>query len=154
MAHVRVQIREALKSALVAGVPIVSGRVFTSRLRRFTAADLPCLIVMTPEEPEARRAFANAPAPARLERDLTVGVEALAARTDGAEDQVDAILAQAESALHATRVAATLGGLIPRGLWPGFYTAGEDLLDIAVFSGRQAFTGTYYCMSNAPEAAL
>lgn len=153
MSHIRTQIRDALAAALVAANTAASDRVFTSKLRPVTAADLPCLLVVSPEEPEIRRAFAGSAIPAKLERDLSIVIEAIVKHADGAESAADALLAQVESALHASRAAATLGGLIPKGLWPASFEAEEDQLEVRVYLGRQRYAGTYFMQSNAPTVA-
>lgn len=154
MAHVRTQIRTALAAALVAANTDAGSRVFTSRLRKVEAADLPCLFLVTPEEPDTRRAFANASAPSKLERDVVVVIEAVVKHADGAETAVDDLLAQVEAALHANRSASTINGLIPKGLWPVSFEADEDQLEVRVYLGRQRYAGSYFTQSNAPTVAL
>lgn len=153
MPHVREQIRKAVAATLVAANTNAGARVFTTRLQQITAADLPCLLVVTPEEPEIRRAFAGSSVPAKLERDVTIVVEAIAKHGADAEDAVDDLCAQVEAALHATRAAATLGGLVPKGLWPASFEAEEDQLEVRVYLGRMRWAGTYFVNSNAPTAA-
>lgn len=151
MPHVRQQIRDAAITALLAANTGAATRVFKLAKRdMLTVADLPCLVVSTGDEADIVREFANQMPPSRLSRPVDVQIEALAKTDDDADD----LFAEVETALHATRAAATLGGLVPRGLWLKSVAPDADLLETRVHVLRGTWAGTYHTQSNAPTVAL
>lgn len=155
MAHIREQVRKAAKQTLVNAATSAGSRVFTSLLRKFQPNELPCLVIETPDEAEIKRAFPNQMPPGRLDRQLTLVVRAYVKEADGAEDALDDLSAEVEAALHADRAAATLGGLVPKGLWPIAYQADESgAIQIPCYAGVTVYRGETNTLSNAPTVAL
>jgi hypothetical protein len=97
MAHVRKQIRDAIEALLVAGVPLVSGRVYGSRVYPLTDANIPALLVYTASEESGLQTMGRK----TLMRDLSVSIDAYVRVTSNFDDDVDAICAQIEGAIGA-----------------------------------------------------
>jgi hypothetical protein len=103
MAHVRTQIREAMKAALT-GLPTTGAKVFKSRDWPRNAEELPALLIYSGPESSEPVDFDEA-----TDRDYDVVVEvALFAGADGIDDFMDQIAVEVENAVQADQ---TFGGL-------------------------------------------
>lgn len=103
MSHVRKQVREAAKSAIIAGVAAVSGRVTGVRGYGRNASGLPAIEVSTPGEQNTGETMDG-----RLSRNIELVVRIIVAGEEP-EDQCDAIAVGIEGALYGS---ATLMGLV------------------------------------------
>lgn len=104
----RTDIRSAF-AALLTGLPTCGGRVFVSRTRRLSDADLPALLVFSgAQTPAESGSGTQEPALSsyRLRADIVVK------DNSSAEAVADAALAEIESAVFAGVAANTLGGLV------------------------------------------
>lgn len=104
MAHVRKQIRDKFSQILSAGVPLVSSRVYGSRVYPLTEAKLPAITVYTGGEASEL----NTMGLKTLSRTLSVSVDVYARATQTLDDDLDAICVQVENAIAAQY---TLNGL-------------------------------------------
>ena len=95
MAHVRKLIRDRMATVLSAGVGLVNGRVFTSRLYPLTAAKLPAITVHSGAEASGLMAMGNV----TLMRTLQVSVDVYVRANETFDDDVDAICVQVEAAI-------------------------------------------------------
>lgn len=155
MAHVRRQIREALKAALT-GLATTGPRVFVSRPdeRPLRPADLPALLLYMGDE-SAQPMRETQAFPQLMRRTLAPLVDVVFAATDGADDTADQILEEIELALQASESASRLGGLVPEGfLLRGISPMRDDASgDITVHRITLLFQGDYYTAANAPGVA-
>jgi len=107
MSHKRTQIRQAIASAL-AGLVTCGARVYPSRLRPLTAAEVPAMLVSTgSEELDTETLFLNQ-AQRRL---LTVRVDIVVKASDGYEDTADTALQELEGRLFDSTAHNALGGI-------------------------------------------
>lgn len=90
--HVRQQVRESVAS-IVTGLSNTGNRVFTSRVYPVRETDLPCLIIKTESE---RVSYETINAPAQLEREITVVIEAIAKATENLDMTLDDICLEVE----------------------------------------------------------
>lgn len=104
MAHVRKQIRDKFSQILSAGVPLVSSRVYGSRVYPLTEAKLPAITVYAGGEASEL----NTMGLKTLSRTLSVSVDVYARATQTLDDDLDAICVQVENAIAAQY---TLNGL-------------------------------------------
>jgi len=104
VAHVRKQIRDKFSQILSAGVPLVSSRVYGSRVYPLTEAKLPAITVYTGGEASEL----NTMGLKTLSRTLSVSVDVYARATQTLDDDLDAICVQVENAIAAQY---TLNGL-------------------------------------------
>lgn len=104
MAHVRKQIRDYFATALASGVPLVSRRVFPTRIFPLDGDKLPCIAVYAVGEASGFQTMGRL----TLMRDLSVSVEAYIKARNTFDDDVDAIAVQIEQAIAAD---TTLGGV-------------------------------------------
>lgn len=95
MAHVRKQIRDRIASTLTSGVPLVSNRVYASRVYPLTEAKLPAITVYTGAEISNRLNMGLSD----LNRSLSVEVDIYVRATETFDDDVDAIAVQVEEAI-------------------------------------------------------
>lgn len=102
MAHVRQQIRAALKTQL-AGLDTTGGNVFENRVHNVPRDTLPALLISVESEDAERLSQAG-----DLLRTASIVVEARAEGGDTLDDTLDTICAEVEAAIAADR---TLGGL-------------------------------------------
>lgn len=106
MAHMRTQIRQAVVAALT-GLPTTGARVFVNSVYELRAADLPCLLVQTGDEPQIDPLNVSGTA---LQRQHLVIIKAIAKQTANLQDALDQMLLEVEGALALS----TLGGLVKR----------------------------------------
>lgn len=103
MPHQRQLIRQAVVAKLK-GATAARDRVLPNRVYSVTNGQLPAVLVYTTSEsvaPESR-----ATAPRELDRDLELEVVGLVAVEDGADDAIDALALEIETAMHADRYLA------------------------------------------------
>lgn len=94
MAHVRTQLRTAVKAALVAD-GVVSTRVFASRSHSRDAEQLPYIEVSTPSEQNEGSTMDGT-----VERDVSLTVSIFEADSGDVETALDAIAVSVEEALY------------------------------------------------------
>ena len=104
MAHVRKQIRDKFTELLSAGVPLVSTRVYGSRVYPLTEAKLPAIPVYAGGETSGLQTMGLK----TLTRTVSVSVDVYARATQTLDDDLDAICVQVEEAIAAQY---TLNGL-------------------------------------------
>ena len=115
MAHVRKQLRDAVKTLLagLSGVNTVTGL----RSRPFAESELPAVTVMTTRETIAYRNQGEAAS----QREITLDILIFALGEDGQDDVLDAISAQIE-----TRIEQVTGGI-----WDGVILRKPITVDLA-----------------------
>lgn len=89
MTHMRTQIRNAVRDALV-GLPATADRVYVGRTRPLAANHLPTLLIYAREEATRREANGMPP---DLHHELTLDIEARVAMADVPDDALDEIAA-------------------------------------------------------------
>lgn len=99
MAHVRKQIRDAVKATLISGVPLVQRRVYASRVHPLSQAKLPCVLVYTASEASNLMTMGQR----TILRELSMSVDIYVSMNDTFDDDVDAICVQIEEAIAANR---------------------------------------------------
>lgn len=96
--HSRQQIRAAVATAIT-GLTTTGSRVFISRVHALALNELPCLLVFTRNETSSRAARMGQSG--RIERVLSVSVEAYVKLLSGYDNTLDDIAVQVEEALMA-----------------------------------------------------
>jgi hypothetical protein len=97
MAHVRKLIRDRMQTILSAGVGLVNGRVYSSRVYPLTAAKLPAITVHSGAEVSGLMAMGTV----TLTRTLAISVDVYVRANETFDDDVDAICVQVEAAVGA-----------------------------------------------------
>lgn len=105
MAHLRKQIRDAVKTTLT-GLSTTGQRVFQQRFYPMQATALPGLLIYTNSETSELMTMTR---PQKSQRELLLTVEGLAKANATLEDTLDAIAREVEEALG---VDPTFGGLV------------------------------------------
>ena len=95
--HQRKLIRQEIVDLLTAGVALVSGRVYKSRVRPVWPEELPCIVVYSRNETAEIRTAA----PREYSRLARIDVEIMARMDDDLDDALDDICEQVESVLFA-----------------------------------------------------
>ena len=96
--HVRQQLREAV-AALLTGLPTTGARVYIGRVHTLVPAELPCLLISTPDEPIVETLGVRQPTIYR--RDLELNVVLMTRTGADLEAALDAIAKEVEIALGA-----------------------------------------------------
>lgn len=150
MAHVRTQIRQALKT-LLTGLTTTGANVFTNRLQVLKDGSLPAIVIETGDEDIAIEDGVENPL---LERTLRVDVLAKVKAIDDLDDLTDQILSEVEAAIYADVDANTLSGLVKSiDLNEVTFEQNDDAeKDIAEL--RIGFDVEYFTQANAPEIAI
>lgn len=100
--HVRQQLRDQIAFA-VTGLETTGARVFKSRAYVLQETDLPCLVVKTEYEKDE---YLTVHDPEKVQRDITITIEATARETLDLDDKLDTICKEVEVAIaNATTVA-------------------------------------------------
>jgi len=97
MPHVRQQIRAKIVALLASGVPLVSSRVYGSRVYALTEADLPSITVYTGRETSQIITIGSK----TLQRTASISVDIYARATSNLDNDLDAICVEVEEALAA-----------------------------------------------------
>lgn len=153
--HVRQQVREAF-AAQVTGLATTGARVFQSRIRNLSAADLPCLRIHTTQEvildDDIFSTGGFETRPYMQHRTITVRCEALAKTGAGLADLLNTICAEVETAISAD---PTLGGLSPiHGSYRHHDQTLEGITDQPTGMAVLDFEFVVLTMSDAPNTAL
>lgn len=147
MAHVRRQIREAVKTRLAGRTP-AGANVFENRLLRIPEGKLPAITIGTADERSERSQWDECGHV--LARTVEVVVE-LHVQHSEAEDRLDAIAVDVERALAEDE---TLGGLVQElqlvRTTDAYTATGERLAGVK----RLFFEATYQTAAADPETAL
>ena len=98
--HVRKRLRDAVKAALVTGVPAVSGRVGGVRQYTRRTDQVPAIEVSTPSHQHVRISDDGA-----LAHDIDLSITIVHALNNDAEDGCDAIAEAVEAAVYGVQVA-------------------------------------------------
>lgn len=153
MSHIRTQIVAALQATLT-GLTSTETRVYAGRALPLPNSPLPALLVYADDETVEPMRVATA-WPQTLNRRLDVRIDALAEDDGTLDADLQAILAEVETAINASAAAATCGGVVPDALILTEINVERDA-DAERTIGRlnTRWTGTYYTAANAPETAL
>lgn len=146
MSHVRQQIREAVATVLT-GLTTSGARVFQSRLRVLSDADLPCLLINTDDESIDTPAISHA---AMQERELQLLVRAVAKNGASVDDLLDTMLAEVETAMTGQ----TLGGIAKGLVLEKISIEMNDELEKPIGIASATYRVTYYTADGAPGTAL
>ncbi len=138
MAHVRTQIRQAVRAALIAGGTSAGPRVYLGRLRPFEVDELPAITIQRGDE-QSEAATIGGPIE-ELDRDyaLRITLHVLAA-DESYEEEIDELAAQVETII--ARDAFNAGGaqfIYPTGTTPSESDEGEYIVarDTIEFKAR------------------
>lgn len=101
MAHVRVQLRNAMAAAL-GNVPALAGRVYVNRVDPLPEGDLPAALLQVTEE-QVSPLTQNAPT-RLMERRMAPQVDLIGLLADGADDMLESLATSVEVALAAGAV--------------------------------------------------
>lgn len=108
MSHVRKQIRDSFVAVLTTGVPLVSRRVYATRVYPLTQAKLPAITVTASSESSGIMTMGATMGSRSLERTVDIAVSIYENATASLDSTVDAIAVQVEEAIGAD---FTLGGI-------------------------------------------
>ncbi len=108
MPHVRKQIRDQFVTILAANVPLVSRRVFATRVYPLTQAKLPALTVTVGSESSGLMTMGATMGSKSLDRTVDISVSVYENATASLDSAIDAIAVQIEEAIGAD---FTLGGI-------------------------------------------
>jgi hypothetical protein len=143
MPHVRTQIRSAAKTLLEA----ISGSsgVYPSRVYPLHDADLPCYLIFTDDEDIQTESMGEQ----LLERDLVLNVRPVVKSTAALDDELDAMILAAETALNAQ----VFGGLAKKTVLSSIRIQMEAVAEKPVGVATMAFTVTYFTTGANPAVA-
>lgn len=128
MPHVRKLIRDRMQTILSAGVALVNGRVYSSRVYPLTAAKLPAITVHSGAETSGLMAMGTV----TLTRTLAISVDVYVRANETFDDDVDAICVQVEAAVGADfRLNGLAKDVVLRGTDIDFSGEGEVPVGIA-----------------------
>jgi hypothetical protein len=147
--HVRQQIRETAAATLT-GLPTTGPRVYQSRLRVFSDADLPALRISTNDELVGASSVGF---PTLLDRQINMVVQAIAKQNDNLDDVLDTMCKEVETALNATVAANTMGGIAKHTVLSSIEIDMSGEGDVAVGQANMNFTVTYKTRADAPDIA-
>lgn len=108
MSHVRKQIRDQFVSILTAGVPLVSSRVYATRVYPLTQGKLPAITVTANSESSELMTIGATMGAKSMDRTVEISVSIYENATASLDSAVDAIAVQVEEAIGAD---FTLGGI-------------------------------------------
>jgi hypothetical protein len=108
MSHVRSQIRDQFVAILKAGVPLVTRRVFGTRVYPLTQAKLPAITVTASAETSQLMTMGGSMGARSLDRTVDITVSIYENSTASLDGTIDAIAVQVEEAIGADY---TLGGI-------------------------------------------
>lgn len=149
MAHARTAIRAAIVTALT-GLTTTGARVFGERTYPKSDANLPCLQVMTGDEPEIIEGLSATPI---LERRMQLLVRCVAkANMPTLDTTLDNMLAEVEVAMNS---AGTLSGKVkdisaPKSIEYG----GDDSLEKPVGIAQIIFEVIYFTKAGTPGTSI
>lgn len=146
MAHMRTQIRQAVVVALT-GLPTTGTRVFVNSVYELRAADLPCLLVHTGDEPQIDPLDFSG---VSLQRQLLLTVRVVAKASAGLDDALDQMLLELEGALALS----TLGGLVKRLELKAIAASQSDALDTPAGELSATWLATYITPTTNPDTHL
>lgn len=146
MAHVRKQIRDAIKTALT-GLATTGANCYQSRVFPFESTKLPALLIYTKSETTD---FDTISLPRDVMRVLEINVEAYVQGTANYDNTLDQIAVEVEEAIAAD---VTLGGLTKDLQTVAFEAdfSGDGEQTVAI--GRFTITATYRTLENDVETA-
>lgn len=147
MAHVRTGIRSALVAVLT-GLNTTGGRVFGSRMYPKADGSLPCLLVITNDEPDIAEGASNPPI---LERTMDVSLRGVAKASTDLDVTLDKIIEEVEVAMGAV---TTLGGLIKALSISSISINYDDQTDKPVGLADINYRITYFTRAGSPGTAL
>jgi hypothetical protein len=101
MSHVRTQIRNKFVDLLKAGVPLVSNRVYATRVYPLTQAKLPAITVTASSEESSLMTIGATMGAKSLDRSVDIQVSIYVNATASLDSTVDAISVLAEEAIGA-----------------------------------------------------
>ncbi len=146
MAHVRKQIRDAIKTALT-GLATTGANCYQSRVFPFESTKLPALLIYTKSETTD---FDTISLPRDVMRVLEINVEAYVQGTANYDNTLDQIAVEVEEAIAAD---VTLGGLTKDLQTVAFEAdfSGDGEQTVAI--GRFTISATYRTLENDVETA-
>jgi hypothetical protein len=101
MSHVRTQIRNKFVDLLKAGAPLVSNRVYATRVYPLTQAKLPAITVTASSEESSLMTMGSTMGAKSLDRSVDIQVSIYENATASLDSTVDAIAVQVEEAIGA-----------------------------------------------------
>lgn len=144
--HVAKQLRDAIVTA-VTGLATTGARVFPSRAYPVRDAELPCLLVWTPDE-SATNALLY---PNTYERVISIRIEALAKATAAMEDTLDQIRKEVETALAA---GVTVGSWTVDAEYRGVSSDIRGDLEKPAGSAEMSFEARLFTAAASPDVII
>lgn len=145
--HVRQQIREAA-GALLTGLATTGARVYQSRVRPLSEAELPALRIYTDGDETETLSLDR---PAVQDRTVRLRVEAVTRAADNLDDTLDAICKEVEAAIGNN---PTLSGTARECVYSGTEIDMQANGDRVAGVARMNFAASVQTMSNAPDILL
>lgn len=149
MSHLRKQIRDAVVTRLIAGIPSVDGRVFPSRV--LPVASVPSMMVFTDDE---QCEIASVGYPSLLQRQLDVVIIVRVKKINGCDDDLDQLQLDIEKVLSNTVQDYTLGGLVQRILLRSARQEFDSMSDQNVAELHLLFKADYRTQVNTPDTPI
>ena len=147
MAHVRKQIRDAVKSAIT-GLSTTGSNAFNTRLHPLHENKLPAVNVYTANEESELVSITNSGC--RLARTLELVVEVYVKKSNGYDDDIDQIAVEVEEALNSDTTLSNLTKwVIPAEVEIRFEGEGEKPVAVATMT----FNCLYETIDSDPETA-
>lgn len=144
--HVRTTIRNTVASALT-GLTTTGSHVFKSRMHPQAEANLPCLLVITNDEPEIMEGDGS---PQTLERHLDVQVKGIVKASSNLDETLDKIALEVETAMSVLALTGAIKALSFQSINVGM----DDSLDKPVGVIALNYRITYYTVAGVPGAAI
>jgi hypothetical protein len=144
--HVAKQLRAAVISA-VTGLATTGANVFGSRVYPVRDAEIPCLLVYTPDESAEDATLETT----SYQRRIAIRIEALAKATASLEDTLDQIRKEVEIALAA---GVLVGGWTVDVEYRGMTSELRDDLEKPVGSAEMSFEATLFTAAASPDVII
>jgi hypothetical protein len=144
--HVAKQLRAAVISA-VTGLVTTGANVFGSRVYPVRDAEIPCLLVYTPDESAEDATLETT----SYQRRIAIRIEALAKATASLEDTLDQIRKEVEIALAA---GVLVGGWTVDVEYRGMTSELRDDLEKPVGSADMSFEATLFTAAASPDVII
>jgi len=145
--HVRQQLREAL-GTLLTGLTTTGNRVYQSRVRRLSPAELPALRIYTDGDDAETISMGR---PAAQDRIVEIRVEAVAKASDNLDNTLDTICKEVETVIGNN---PTLSGKARDCLYTGAKIDLQENGDSQVGVATLSFTADAQTMNNAPDTLI
>ncbi len=145
MAHPRKVIRQAVRQALEDAATAAATRVYATRVLSLRTSELPAIAVYTDDESSDDEESA----PRELTRTLTLLVEGFVNAASDADDAMDDLAEEIETAMHADPV---FGGVCGDSVLIGTQLDVDKVSDRLIGMVSMSYEVTYYSFAPVPAA--